>query len=235
MGQLKGHLHYGGHLSGKTGKLGKRPQQGTTFRSQKRYETIIRLENAAFPHAAIAAMLCISPTRLAQIKAEPGYLAARVKLTHGIILDNEAQVANIRSQRREILTNLLPPALQVIADEIQRPAVTFAERKHKVALAQDLLDREGLFAKISKTEIKPVDSFDFERADSESMAVIQALTSAAKPVSTDASRRQIEETIRTNTEFSNSHTLSSVDQQQALDTLENEALLRELPTDGKIN
>jgi hypothetical protein len=179
MGSLKSHLHYGGSLGPVTGKIGSKPASGIAFRSQKRYESIIRLENAAFPDTAIAAMLCISVPRLQTIKKSPEYLAARIQLTHGIILDNESKVAHIKSQRKEILTQLLPPALQILAEEIQRPATNFAERKHKVALAQDLLDREGLFAKVSKTEIKPVDMFDFEKADAESMAVISALKGAA--------------------------------------------------------
>lgn len=232
MGQLKGHLHYGGSISPKTSQLGKRPQKGTTYASQKRYETIIRLEAAAFPHTAIAAMLCISPTRLSQIKKEPAYLAARVKLTHGIIIDYDQQVASVKDHRSEILLSMLPPALQVIAEEIQRPANSFAERRQKISLAQDILDRQGMFAKVSKTEIKPVEAFDFEKADSDSMSVIHALTQAARPQGAAASDmshlingdHHTEESVRANNEFSNSHTLDANDQQRVLDELEVEAL-----------
>lgn len=237
MGQLKGHLNYGGSITA-SHRLGVRASQGPTYKIQKRLETMIRLEAAGFPGAAIAAMLCISYNTFVEWKRTPDYLAARIKLTHGIILDHDSQLQNIREQRREILTAMLPAALQVVADELQKPATTLAERKHKTALAQDLMDREGLFAKVSKTEIKPVDVFDFERHDAESMSIINALKASSAPLLVQPSHatggasmkpaaallgHHTEEVIEANREFSNSHTLSAVDQQAALDSLEAES------------
>lgn len=214
---LKGHLNYGGSI-GPKGTLAYKTAKGSTFQTTRRLESIIRLENAGFTHSAIAAMLVISPTRLAAIKKTPTYIQARIKLTHGIILDNESQVQLIKDQRKEILTQMLPPALQVLADEIQRPAQTLAERKHKSAIALELLDREGTFAKVSRTEVKPVENFDFEKADAESMSIIAALKGAsAQPT------HHTKDVVAANEKFSNSHTLSAVDQQAALDSLEEEA------------
>ena len=232
--KLKGHLHYGGSV-GATFKLRSMPEKGRLFSYQKRLESIIRLENAGFGATAIAAMLCISPTKVKEIKKTSEYLNARVRLTHGIILDHDEQMGAIKEQRKEILTQMLPPALQFLASELQRPAQSLAERKHKSALTQDLLDREGTFAKISKTEIKPVESFDFERADVESAAIIKALRGLPEHQS-----QHTDEVVEANKQFSNSHTLSTVDQQKALDVLEaseqalTESLLQ-MPTQGKVN
>jgi hypothetical protein len=138
----------------------------------------------------------------------------------------------IKSQRREMLTQMLPAALQVLANEIQSQGTTLAERKHKVALAQDILDREGQFAKISKTEVKPVDMFDFEKADEASRSIINAIRSAAPPTHGEHTFAA----VLANKEFSNSHTLSAVDQEEALAQLESDAeLLDSLPTDGTVN
>lgn len=223
-----GHLHYGGSIN-PNGSISSKPQQGRVFKRQRRIEDIIRLENAGFSPVAIGAMLCISARRVIQTKATPEYLDARVRITHGIILDRDSRLSDIKEQRKEYLTQLLPDAWQFLAKEIQTPAQTLAERKHKLALTQDLLDREGTFAKVSRTEIKPVDSFDFEKADVESMAVIQALKGV-----TASQVQHTTEAIEANEKFSNSHTLSAVDQQAALDTLEEEALVA-MPTNGEIN
>lgn len=237
-------LHYGGSISTKTNRLGAKPSKGNSFRKLKRFEDIVRLESAGFTPTQIGAMLCISHTRVKTIQKSPDYLIARMKITHGIILDHEANLSMIKEQRREMLTQLLPPALQILANELQRPATTLAERKHQTALTLELMDREGTFAKVSRTEVKPVDSFDFESKDAESRSIINAIRAVAPPAI--AGRTVGEHTaasIEANSEFSNSHTLSAMDQQAALDNLERTVLsseegaelLKDYPTDGTVN
>jgi len=234
-----GAIHYGGSLNPKSGRIGPKPKQGAQFRTLRRYEAIVRLENAGFTPQAIAPMLGISVARLKYIIQHPDYLNTRIKITHGIILDSEGSVAQILSQRREMLTQMLPAALQILANELQSQGTTLAERKHKTALAQDILDREGLFAKISKTEIKPVDAWDYEEADKTSRELLNVIKGVAAPLSGAHSVLAME----ANKEFSNSHTLSAIDQQKALDTLEEASrteefertLLEALPVDGTVN
>jgi len=226
-------LNYGGSLNRRTGRLGPKPKQGQHFKARKRLETICRLENAGFTRTQMAAMLVISNSRLGYLMRSPEYLAVRTALTHGIILDHDAQLSLIRAQGKEMLKQLLPPAFQLIANEIQRQPVTLAERKHQVALAQDLMDREGTFAKVSRTEVKPVDSFDFESVDGASRSIISAIRGTAAPSSGQHTR----EALDAHLEFSNCKTLSAVDQQEALKILEtavengelSEALLDVMP------
>jgi hypothetical protein len=230
--QLPNTLHYGGTQNPKSGALGPKPNAGKQFRTQKRFETIVRLENAGFSEAASAAMLCISVPRLRYLKKQPDYLIVRAKLTHGIIINWDRELSVIKEQRKEVLTNALPPALRCLLEEVQRPAITLAERKHQAQVAQDLLDREGTFAKISRAEIKPVDHFEFERYDLASKGIIAALTATAAPPQVDANGDPIApfgahtlEAVAANDAFSNSHTLSQTDQEKALAALEAEALL----------
>lgn len=221
------HLHYGGSLNPRTSALGPKPQLGVTFRKQKRFETIIRLENAGLGEQAISAMLCISVNRLRYLKKDPDYLSARIRITHGIITDHEASLAQVKEQRKEILTQSLPAALQVLANELLAPAITLAERKHKVEVARDLLDREGTFAKVSRTEVKPVDHFDFEEADKASSSVISAIRGVAAPALKQSSAdraSEIETTIATAASFASGETIDASAQQAALDRLEAEAV-----------
>jgi hypothetical protein len=181
----------------------------------------VRLENAGFTPQQIAPMLGVSIPRIKSILQTPAYLNARIKITHGIIVDHDASLAEIKSQRREMLTQMLPAAFQVLANELLSSGVTIAERKHKVAVAQDLLDREGSLAKISRAEVKPVDQFDFEKADAASAALLHTIRGIA-PAPTQISE-DVAAALAANLKFANSHTLSAIDQQSALDKLEAEA------------
>lgn len=237
-------LHYGGSLSAKTGQLGQKPSSGhrggaSHFKSRRRLENICRLENAGFTKPQIAAMLVISTNRLSYIMKSPDYLIVRMAITHGVVVDYEAQLSVIKAQRKEMLTQLLPPALQLLANEIQRQPITLAERKHQVALAQDLMDREGTFAKVSRTEIKPVDYFDFEETDRASRSVINAIKSAAPAAGSTS--HHTKEALAAHLAFSNCETISEIDQQAALVELEraaesgefDEALLAGFPSKSK--
>ena len=212
-------LHYGGVVSQKTGRLGQRAGKGHQFKAKRRLENIARLENAGFTKPQIAAMVSISVNRLSYIMKSADYLITRMAITHGIVLDGEAQLSQIKAQRKEMLTQLLPPALQALANELQAPAVTVAERKLKASIVQDFFDREGTFAKISRTEIKPVEQFDFEKADQASNSLINTIRGVALPEQSQATLAA----LAANKEFSNSHTLNSIDQQLALKELEAEA------------
>jgi hypothetical protein len=217
-GQSFTHLHYGGSVGARTGKLGNKPGKGTSFRKNQRLEMIARLESAQIPRNAIATMLVISINRLTHIMKSPDYLIARMAVTHGLILDNASKLEDIKQQRREMLTAHLPAAWQALVNELQRPAITIQDRKLKADIALEWMDREGTFAKVSRTEIKPVDMFDFERADAASSSLINSIRAVAPPTAGD-----VLAAVKVNSEFSNTRTLSPVEQQKALNMLEEAA------------
>jgi len=222
-------LHYGGSLrqsaaSSTPGlspapiarKRG-RPSRNTSFQAQKRFELMARLENAGLPESAISAMLFISVPRLRYLKKLPEYLVVRMRITHGIILDQDAQVELIREQRKELLVQLLPPALQALANTLLSQPQNYADRKLQIDVAKDVLDRSDIFAKVSRSEIKPVSFFDFEKTDSDSKEVLRALRNAI-PEDEDNVRRVLD----VHASFTcGSDALSETEQQLALSSLEN--------------
>jgi hypothetical protein len=185
---------------------------------------IARMENAAIPENAIAPMLGISVARLRYLKKTPEYLIVRMRVTHGIILDHDSKVAEIKSQRKELLVQLLPAALQTIADTLLTQANGYAERKLKIDVAKDVLDRSDYFAKVSRTELKPVSFFDFEKSDEDSGNVIRTLKAVARaPALPDANSTA--DILDSSFAFSSgSCGLSSEEQQSALEDLESTAL-----------
>lgn len=214
-----GHAHFGGNLRTQNGRTVAGSKTGVgagkTFRQQRRFEMIVRMENAQLPHAFIASSLCISKNRLTYIMKSPEYLNTRIAITHGIILDHESKLALIKEQRRDFMMQLLPPAWQAIANTLQRPATTIAEHKLQISVAQDILDREGTFAKISRTEIKPVDNFDYDSADKVSASTLSAIKGIFAPPAD-----KVTAALTANQQFSRSNTISHVDQQEALKQLE---------------
>lgn len=225
-------LQYGGSAQqGKNGKYRLSPliSKGQSFKKTRRLENIVRMENAGLPERAIATMLVISVPRLRSIKKSPEYLAVRLQLTHGIILDNDQQLAQIKEQRREMLTQLLPPALQAVAAILTSTPTNVAEKKLQVSVAQDLMDREGMFAKISRTEVKPVSFFDFETTDQEATSILHALRGASKPPALSSATEEYEDLTETSAAFSNSSAISAIDQDAAMQQLEADVLL-EMPS-----
>lgn len=225
-----GTLFYGGTPAKTPYKVGCKPQSGTSFRKQRRHELIARMENAALPEGQIAVLLGISKDRLRTIKQHPDYLKARMAITLGIIVDTDAKLAEIREQRKDMLRQMLPPALQVIANAVNTPALSYAEKKLQVAVAQDILDREGTFAKISRTEVKPVEHFQWETADAEAHQVIDVLKGTLRVQQSHVERSifgaptttstEVEKIIEISRAFSSGAGPSPEAQQEAMNTLE---------------
>jgi hypothetical protein len=222
------HLHYGGSPVATNGFIGCKPQKGRTFRQQKRLELMVQMENAQIPEHMAAAMLGISLTRLKGVKKSLDYLKARMQLTLGIVVDHGQRLETIKEQRKEVLTQMLPQALQVIAHVVSKPTATLTvpEQKLQVAVAQDLLDREGSLAKVSKTEVKQVDRFDWNHIDQAGRSIIDVIRGAAQQNMGAGRASQVQDVINLSHDFSNSRTLNVAEQQAALDELEREALIQ---------
>ena len=227
-------MHYGGHLKS-NGKLSSLPAAGQSFSKVKRLEMIVRMENAGIPERALASMLMISVPRLRYIKKSADYLSTRLRITHGLVLDADATLGQIKEQRREYLKQFLPPAMQIIANVLQTAPSGLAEKKLQVAVAQDIMDREGSFAKITRTEVKPVDAFDFERHDPETQAIIDAVHALGAGAPQESQLDQIKATVLANDQFAKSATISAVDQQEALDELEAAATTALLEAESETN
>lgn len=234
-GVSNGHLHYGGSPTANPKINGCKPASGRSFRTQKRLELMVQLENSAVPDHMAAAMLNISLTRLKQIKKSTDYLKARMKLTLGIVVDHGQRLEQIKEQRKEVLTSMLPQALQVIANAITRPALTVQEQKLQVAVAQDLMDREGSLAKVSRSEVKQVDKFDWNFIDEQNRSIFDVIKTTAKAnMNNSRTAAEIQDAVNLSADFSNSKTIDVKDQQAALDTLEKEAILEAL-TSGRVD
>jgi hypothetical protein len=142
-------------------------------------ELIVRMENAGLPESAIAPMLSITVNRLRHIKKSTDYLAARIKITTGLIVDQEGALAEVKAQRKEMLTQMLPTALQVIANAVNTPAITLGERRFQHEVAKDILDREGQYTRVTRAEIVSSPSFDWSVHEQNTFQILQVASTGS--------------------------------------------------------
>jgi hypothetical protein len=183
---------------------------------------MVRLENAGIPESAMGAMLGISVNRVRHIKKSVEYLAARIKITTGLIVDQDGALADIREQRKEMLTRMLPSALQVIANAVSTPALTLGERRFQHEVARDILDREGTFAKIAKSEVTTAPSFDWSIHEKTSIEILSVAASGSTPRrvgEAEGAVRRVSALQSIIDGFRNSKSLSAEQQQEALESL----------------
>jgi hypothetical protein len=215
-------LKYGGSLS-PTGKLSTMPAKKRRMERLSFIERLVRIDLGFFnvglsvPLPDIARMVNRAPRAIEAARRTPDYLRIRTEIQTGINLGNTESIAETAEYRKANFRNMLPDALRVVADTILQKPNNLAERKLQLSAALDLLDREGSFAKISKSEVKASISHDYAMTDGVS-AELLALMSA--PSQTPALDARVASILDANFSFSNSDTLTHDKQEEALKTLE---------------
>lgn len=135
-----------------------KPKAGRYFRRHLRMEHAARLEaSGQFSNNEIARLLGVSLPTLHQIKAQPEYLAKRAELTTGVVTDLDSGLRQDAENIRREIQDMLPSALRTLRNAVQRGAINNApiqDIKVGMDAAKEIMDREGTFSKVSKSEIK---------------------------------------------------------------------------------
>jgi hypothetical protein len=151
------------------------------------------------------------------IRKKASYIAKRMELTTGIPAMAEETVELTIARQRQYLKEMMPSALRVVADIIQSKPTDAVGRRLQTQMALEVLDREGSFPKISRTDVHQKIEHDFAAMDGVSKALLEAMDGVPQRENNDDS---ILEAIKANTAFSNSDTLSSEQQEVAMTILE---------------
>lgn len=215
-------FHPGGSLT-PSGRIGTRPSKGKFYSRQALIEKIVRLDqNAAItglviPDTDIARVINRSPRTVQTIRRDSEYLRMRIEVQTGVSLNSDKNFDEIRAFRVQYFKDSLPTALKAIVAELERPAVTIQERKLKVELAKDFLDREGSFPRISRTDSHVKVEHDYSNADSLAEELLLGMDSPVQNSELDPKLNRI---LNANMAFSSSETISHTQQEEALATLE---------------
>lgn len=170
------------------GNVSAKVAPGFTFKRYLRTEKIARLELGGFSDADIAFSQGITIVRVGQIKRTPQYLAIRTSVASGVVADADKNLMEDLDNNHAILREMVPEALLALRDAIldkNNPAL-------RLRAAQDLLDREGTVAKVSKTEVKHKAEYDFNQHDALAGSLLDALKT------TESQRGRIEEDLGLN-------------------------------------
>ena len=184
-----------------------KPRPGRYFRRHLRMEQALQLETSGqFSNNEIAAILGISLVTLHQMKAQPEYLAKRAEMKTGVIVDlSNGLRVDTDNIRREI-QDMMPAALRTLRNAVQRGAVDGAsthDLKLGMDAAREIMDREGTFTKVSKSEIKVKEVPNFADQETVEKDLLQLLQDAQRIKDQQNQLGQTEQTI-TLGEFVNS-------------------------------
>jgi hypothetical protein len=212
---------YGGIT--KKGRLSRNSEDRVFLKTMLIVEKLVRFDLAKAQGRAllsdhdIAKILHRSIRTLDVIRNKSYYLKKRIELTTGISTDSSESVEISISRQKQMLKLLMPDALRTLADEIQTKATTLAEKKFKTTVALEILDREGSFPKISRSDSHVKVEHNYNEMDGISAALLDSFEGPIQPSAAD---RAIDKVLEVNQAFSNSETLSVAEQELALRELE---------------
>lgn len=203
------------------GRLGNKPREKTHFATEVILEKLVRFDLAKamgkslITDHEIAKVLGRSTRSLLYLRKHITYLKKRIELTTGIGVDTAKTVDEAIRQQKMILRMAMPTALRALMNQLETVPQTIQEKRLQTQVALEVLDREGTFPKISRTDIHQKVEHDYSSLDNASKDLLEALdSSAARPAA------EIAALLETNNKFSNSETISPEEQQDALSMLE---------------
>lgn len=165
-----------------TGNVSVKPRPGRYFRRHLRMEQAASLEaSGQFSNQEIADILGIKIISLHQLKAQPEYLQKRAELATGVVVDLQNGLRSDADNMRREIQETLPTALRVLRNAVQRGATQSASiQEIKVGLdaAKELMDREGTFSKVSKSEIKIKEAPDLAKEEQTELDLLSLLRAA---------------------------------------------------------
>lgn len=153
---------------------------GMQWKRYMRVERIARLDLAGFTEEEIAFSQGITKVRVNQLKRTPEYIAIRLQCATGVVAQADRNMLADIDANHQVIKDMIPEALVAVRDAIldrNNPAL-------RLRAAQDLLDREGTLAKVSRTEVKAHVEYDFTQHEGVASSLLSALQQ------TEASRDQ---------------------------------------------
>ena len=202
------------------GRLGNKPRDKTHFATEVILEKLVRFDLAKAQGKSlvtdheIAKILGRSTRSLLYLRKHLTYLKKRIEITTGIGTTTAQSVDEAIRMQRMMLKMLMPDALRTLADQLQTKPISIQEKRLNTTVALEILDREGSFPKISRTDIHQKVEHDYSSLDSASKDLLEALDNSAS-----RSGAEVEAILDVNDKFSNSVTIDAEAQQDALDQL----------------
>ena len=146
------------------------PQQAS--RSHMKMERIARLELAGYTDEEIAVTIGITKVYVSMLRRTPAYVAIRIEVASGILSETNRLMLQDQEAMLEQLKQMAPNALLVIRNVLLSPTTPM---KLRLDAAREVLDREGTFVKVSKSEIKKTEIYKLDENDLIANNLLEAL------------------------------------------------------------
>lgn len=169
------------------GNISTKKAPGMQFKRYMRIEKIARLELSGYTEDEIGFMQGITKVRVNQLKRTPEYIAIRMSVATGLISEADKNMLQDLENNHVLVQEMVPEALLAVRDAIldkNNPAL-------RLRAAQDLLDREGSLAKVSRTEIKTHIDYDFNQHDEVAGSLLDALKANESQRQTQVQQQQL--------------------------------------------
>ena len=169
------------------GNVSTKKAPGMQWKRYMRVERIARLDLAGFTETEIAFSQGITVVRVNQLKRTPEYVAIRLQCATGIIAQADRNMFADIDANHQVIKDMVPEALLALRDTIldrNNPAL-------RLRAAQDLLDREGTLAKVSRTEVKAHIEYDFTQHEGVANSLLDALQQTEAGRSTNNNENNI--------------------------------------------
>lgn len=154
------------------------PKINPTIAASRRHmkmERIARFELAGYSDIEIALVVGITKTYVSMLRQTPEYMSIRVSVASGVLgsLTNDMD-EDIKASQDQ-LKQMVPSAVLALRNTLHS-----SNEKLRLDAAKEIMDREGTLAKVSKTEIKKTNIFDFNANDAIMPDLLSALNSTTR-------------------------------------------------------
>jgi hypothetical protein len=165
---------------------------GQNFRRLHRMQIMARLEATGnYSVNALAKHFALQPQTICLMRAQPEYIRLRASYITGILDTVSDTVQTIVEYQTQEMKDMVPASLRVLRDTLVRGTMQTAsvvERKMALDAAREVMDREGTFAKVSKSEVHVKDEMDFgeQKQLHDELSFLLQSSDSAKTGNTDA-------------------------------------------------
>lgn len=155
-----------------------------TNRRFMKMERIARLELQGYSDVEISMCLGITKQYVSMLRRTPEFIQVRTQIASGVLLCLDTDIDEAIKMSQEQLKASVPNAVQILKNTMLDPNLG---AKLRFEAAKEICDREGTFAKVSKSEIKETKKFSFDISDSVTDDLLAALQQSAAKASVEGS------------------------------------------------
>lgn len=147
------------------------------WRKLLKIKHIALLEAQLYSDTEIAFHIGVTPQYVRMLKNTPEYVTAKITAATNILSETEKQSLSDIKARQQALKDMVPDALHAIRDTL----LNSSNPTLRLKAAQDLLDREGTLAKVSRTEVSIPKELDLTQHDKTANTLLSALNNLNAP------------------------------------------------------